>query len=262
MTFDVSKFLALTALLASASIGSAACSSNDDKDGAGGSSGSGGKTTGGSSGAGGKASSGEGGGGSDAVGGNADVGGGGGAEGGVGGEGGLGGAAGAAAGAGGAGGEGGNPECLLNDPAYEDDPCADLPDTQCDGAAEGDLNPLRDSCYATYNANTNMRAAFYYCLEGKEECATDSAEVAASCWSQIASLSCGVEGAAATCTAVVGTCNTGLTTQTCTNMLDTVAELNAPYLESCMDPAGESYDELFVGDCKARLAVCAGVLPL
>jgi len=251
MTFDVSKFLALTALLATAGIGTAACSSsNDDSDGSGGTSGSGGKSSGGEGGSvdGGAGNTGGQGGATDGVGGAA------------GGEGGLGGTAGAAA-EGGAGGEGAE-ECVENDPSYEGDPCADLPDTKCDGAAEDALNPFSDSCYSTYNTNTNTRLAYAACLAGKDACDADSADVAAACWSTVAAQACPVEGAAAACTTVVGTCSTGLTTGACTDMLDAVAILDAEYLGSCMDPAGEYYDESLVGDCKVRLAECAGVLPL
>lgn len=264
MTFDVSKFLALTGLLASASIVSAACSSTDDDDGSGGSGGTAGKSSGGSASAG-KSGSGDGGVGAaanEAGAGNSGGSGEGGAQGNEGGLGGLGGAAGGAEAGGAGAGGGGSGECLPHDPSYEDDPCLEVPDLKCDGADEGARNPFYDSCQALYRANINAQVAYVQCLEGKDECATDSAEVAADCWSQVAARTCPVEGAADVCTTVVGTCSTGLSQSKCVDMLDTAAELDTSYLASCMDPAGEFYDDTLEGDCTTRLAACAGVLPL
>ncbi|HYP87305.1 MAG TPA: hypothetical protein VEQ59_04115 [Polyangiaceae bacterium] len=261
MTFDVAKFLALTALLAGAGIGSAACtSSGDDKEGDGGSGGAGGSAGNPSTGGG---HAGEGGGGEVAGNGGAGIeggaGGAGGGEGGLGGGGG-GGAAGAA-GDGGAAGGGGSPECLATDAAFEGDPCAGVPDMRCDGADEGATNPFYDSCSAAFRANTAVLAAYVACLTGKDACAADAAEVAADCRAAVVPQACPVEGAAEACATIVGTCGDGLTTRTCTAMLNATAALDDnEYLLSCMDPAGEFYDDGLVADCTARLVSCSGVL--
>lgn len=261
MTFDVTKFLALTAVLAGASIGVSACSDSNKDDT---------ETNGGTAGTGGESSAGEtsvGGSPSNAAGSSAQT-----NDGGVAGEGGatvgvaggaggddgglVGGAAGATAG--GAGGEGGAEACLMTDAAYEGDPCATIPETQCDGAEEGSLNAFADTCAASWGANTAVRLAFADCFEG-DVCAETAAADAAACWRAAAAKACPFEAAATLCTTVVGTCGTGLTEATCTTMIDTTAMVDFTYVPECMDPNAESYDQLFEGDCKARLAACAGV---
>jgi hypothetical protein len=257
MTFDVSKFLALTALLAGAGVSGAACSSSGGDDAQGGKSSGGNSSHAGSSNdAGGNTSD-------VTEGGGAGVGAAGGATGGVGGASdGGGGAAGGGGGMGGEAGAGGSAECLTHDPAYEDDPCASLPATDCDPSSEGLLNPYQDSCYQTYGAKSGVRMAYVDCVQGKDECATNAEATAASCWAKAAAAACPVEEADATCTTVVSTCATGLTAATCKKMLNASAMLDAAYVTSCMDPAGEFWDDLFVGDCTARLANCSELLGL
>jgi hypothetical protein len=265
MTFDVTKFLALTAVLAGAGIGAAACSSNGndgegENGGSGGSAGSSsGSNSGGDSGAAGSSA-------------YAGQGNGLGGEGGALGGSGAGGAGqcaagapsqscndtgGASTGGAGAGGEGGAQSCLATDAAYEGDPCADIPDTKCDGAEEGFYNPFYDICAASGGSNTTVRVAFAECLEG-DVCADTASAEAAACWSTLAAQACPVEGTAAACTTIVGTCSDGLTAAACTKMLNVYTEA-IEFVPDCMDPNAEAYDELFVGDCKARLSACTGV---
>lgn len=260
MTFDVTKFLALTAVLAGASIGAAACSSNsnDDNGDNGGSSGSAGSSSG--SNAGGDNNNGAG---SSAYAGQSN---------GLGGEGGaLGGSGGAAGGANtagadtggaatagaGSGGEGGAEACLA-DAAFEGDPCADILDTKCDGAEEGFYNPFYDLCWASGGSNMTVRLAFAACLEG-DECAETAAASAQACWSAAASNACPKEGAAAACTTMLGTCTDGgLTQADCVKMVNNYTyELD--FVPECLDPNAEGFDDFFVGDCKERLAKCIGV---
>jgi hypothetical protein len=264
MTFDVSKFLALTALLAGAGVGTAACSS-DSNDGAasGGTGGKGGTASGGSNSHAGSSSDNQGGHGGQVPEGGAagslNGAGEGGAAAGAGGA--AGGSVGGAGGATGEAGAGGATECFAHDPSYENDPCADLPVTDCDAATEGLLNPYYDTCSKSGNANSAARIKYADCVlaEDANECDVGAPQVAADCWAEAVVNLCPVEGAATACAAVVGTCSTGLSADTCTKMLNTLAVPDDAYITSCMDPAGEFFDELFEGDCKARLAACSYV---
>lgn len=270
MTFDVTKFLALTAVLAGASIGAAACSSSD-KDGEG--------DNGGSSGSSGSSSGSNAGGDNSAAGASAYAG----QSSGLGGEGGAGGSnaggAGLCAYAGesgrgncddtggaspggagaGSGGEGGAQSCLATDAAYEGAPCADIPDTKCDGAEENFYNPFYDMCEASSGTNTAVRLEFIACLQG-DECAETAAASAQTCWSTAAAKACPVEGAPAVCTTILGTCvDGGLDAADCTKMLDNATTYGLDFVPECMDPNAEGFDDAFVGDCKERLARCTGV---
>jgi hypothetical protein len=264
MTFDVTKFLALTAVLAGASVGAAACSSNSNDDtGNGGSSGSSGSDAGGDS--------------NSAAGSSAYAG----ERNGLGGEGGAlgvaggaheGGAAlcaaggpstscndtgGASTGGTGAGGEGGAESCLA-DAAFEGDPCADILDTKCDGAEENFYNPFYDLCWASGGTNMTVRLAFVACLEG-DECAETAAASAQACWATAAAKACPKEGAAAACTTMLGTCTDGgLNAADCEKMLNNYTDA-LDYVPECLDPNAEGFDDAFVGDCKERLARCIGV---
>jgi hypothetical protein len=268
MTFDVTKFLALTAVLAGASIGAGACSSssNDGEGDTGGSSGSSGSSSGSNAGGDNSAA------GSSAYAGQSS---------GLGGEGGAGGTSSGGAGlcaysgesgrgncddtggaspggaGAGSGGEGGGESCLAPDAAFEGDPCADVPDTKCDGAEENFYNPFYDICAASGGSNTSVRLAFAECLEG-DVCAATAAASATECWSTLAARACPVEGAAAACATIVDTCSDGLTAEACTKMLNVYTDA-LEFVPDCMDPNAEGYDELFVGNCKERLAACTGV---
>jgi hypothetical protein len=254
MTFDVTKFLALTAVLAGASIGAAACSSNssDDNGDNGGSSGSAGSSSGSNAGGDNSAA------GSSAYAGGTGLAGEGGASGGAGGSNAAGADTGGAATAGaGAGGEGGAEACLA-DAAFEGDPCADILDTKCDGAEENAYNPFYDLCAASGGTNMTVRLAFVACLEG-DECAGTAAASAQACWSTAAAKACPKEGAAAACTTMLGTCTDGgLNAADCEKMLNNYTEV-LDYVPECMDPNAEGFEDTFVGDCKARLARCTGV---
>lgn len=263
MAFDVSKFLALTALIATAT--GAACSSTNDSpadngDGAAGSSqsgsgneagapdpGSAGSESGGGTGDGmGGAGAGEGGG---ALGG-APVGGGS-----AGGEGGVSGSAeclGTPA-AGGAGGAGGDVEPSL------EDLCMDFFEPKCEASAE-DYDPSYKVCEGVKSMGLPVVAmAVASCLKALSVTdACDAAKVAA-CFTDLVGTGCVAPDTEATCVAINANCD-AVSVAKCQEYADLVAPAMYEGLAGCMDPGDEGwYDANFVGTCAERLDNCSGV---
>lgn len=256
MAFDVSKFLALTVLIAGTG---AACSGTDDKDddnNAGGESGS--------------STSGKAGQGNDAAG--ADAGGNGGAV--AGGEGGgkTAGGAGAGGEAVGGGGAGGAPivgECLgplivggaggagsdvepsiegLCDDLYDSCPSAEAPVAGyqlCQGVA--------------YRGTPGVAVAVHDCiteLSATDKC--DTAKVTA-CYTDLQGRGCANPGGEAACTSIKANC-AAVELADCRKILDLVSEESTEAVTGCMDPGDENwYSDSFEGTCVERLDACSGI---
>jgi hypothetical protein len=255
MAFDVSKFLALTALIASTG---ASCSSTDsDKEPSkGGSSGSGtsgdaGQSTqgGGDDGVGGAAA----GNGGDAVGGAAA---------------GAGGAALGGAEAGGAGGEGGAGECLGalveggagGAPAVEpslEGLCMDYFDTVCAGSE--DDAPSYTVCEGVKErAQPGVAVAVEECISKLSAAdACNYAKVAA-CLTSLAGQGCPNPDSATACATIKTNCDE-VDVASCKKLADLVSPDRLETFTACMDPSDEgSYEEAFTGTCVERLDFCAG----
>lgn len=262
MAFDVSKFLALTVLIASTG---AACSGTDDdkESGNGGSSGSGtsgnaGKSTqGGGDGVAG-AAAGNGGDGGD-VGGAATAGAGGAS---------LGGADVGGAGAGGAGGAPDVGECLGSlaeggaggAPAVEpslEGLCMDYWDSVCAGSE--DSAPSYTVCEGVKDrAQPGVAVAVEDCISKlSAEDACDYAKVTA-CLTGLAGKGCANPNSATACTTIKTHC-AELTVASCEKIADLVNPDLFEGFTGCMDPTDESwYEPAFTGTCVERLNFCAG----
>jgi hypothetical protein len=260
MAFDVSKFLALTALIASTG---AACSGADKEE-----SGKGGTSGSGTSGDAGKATQG---GADNGVGGAAA--GNGGDAGDVGGAAGAGGAAlGGAAGAGGAGEVG---ECLGSlaeggaggaggAPAVEpslEGLCMDYFDVVCAASPE-DYAPSYKVCEGVKERGSPAVAvAVEACISALSAAdACDGAKVSA-CFTDLAGQGCKNPASAAACTTIKGRdgCD-AVELVGCKKIVDLVGPDSFDAFSECMDPSIEGfYDPDFAGTCEERLQNCAGV---
>jgi hypothetical protein len=259
MAFDVSKFLALTALIASTG---ASCSSTDsDKEPS-----KGGSSASGSSGDAGQSTQG---GGHDGVGGAAA--GNGGDAGDVGGAAGAGGAAlgGAeAGGAGGAGGEGGAGECLGalveggagGAPAVEpslEGLCMDYFDTVCAGLE--DAAPTYTVCEGVKDrAQPGVAVAVEECISKlSTEDICNYAKVA-TCLTSLAGQGCPNPNSATACATIKTHCDE-IDVASCEKLADLVNPDRLEGFTACMDPTDEGwYEEAFTGSCVERLDFCAG----
>jgi hypothetical protein len=257
MAFDVSKFLALTALIATTGY---ACSSTDkdkaepgDGGGAPGTAGVTGKSgdAGAPNGVGGASSDVGGAGGAAVANGGADLGG---AS--LGGEGGQG-VVGECIGVLSAGGAGG--AAADADPSLED-LCAALYDITCAASAE-DLAPADVVCEGVrYSALPAVAIQVADCLKALSAAdACDNAKTAA-CFTDLVGKGCENPDAASACAAIHGTCDEASVTD-CVKVANLVNGDNAfEALTGCMDPAAEGwYDPDFTGTCTERLDYCAGV---
>jgi hypothetical protein len=258
MAFDVSKFLALTALIATTA---ASCSSTDsDKE----------PSKAGSSGTGTSGDAGQStqGGGGDGVGGAAAGNGGdavGGAAAGAGGAA-LGGAE--AGGAGGAGGEGGAGECLgaLPEggaggvPAVEpslEGLCMDYFDTVCAGSE--DSPPSYTVCEGVKDrAQPGVAVAVEDCISKLSAAdACDYPKVAA-CLTSLAGKGCPNADSATACASIKTNCDE-VDVASCKKIADLVNPDQLEGFTGCMDPTDESwYEPGFTGTCVERLDFCAG----
>jgi len=262
MSFDVSKFLALTVLIAGTG---AACSSTDN----GTEPSKGGSSSGGRSGDGGQSPQG---GVADGLGGAAA------GSAGVAGEGGatLAGAGGVSLGgteAGGAGGAGGTPdvgECLASlaeggaagAPAVEpslEGLCMDFFETVCAASPE-DFAPSFNVCEGVKERGTPAVAvAVADCikaLSADDQC--DGAKVAG-CYTALEGRGCANPDGEAACAFIKTKC-AEVDVAACRKIADLVSRDMTEALQGCMDPADEGwYDPSFVGTCVARLDNCAGV---
>lgn len=258
MAFDVSKFLALTALIASTA---ASCSSTDsDKE----------PSKGGSSGSGSSGDAGQStqGGGDDGVGGAAAGNGGdavGGAAAGAGGAA-LGGAE--AGGAGGVGGEGGAGECLgalieggaggapAVDPSLEG-LCMDYFDSICAGSEEA--APTYTVCEGVKErAQPGVAVAVEECISKlSSEDICNYTKVAA-CLTSLAGQGCPNPDSATACATIKTHCDE-VDVASCKKLADLVSPDRLETFTACMDPSDEgSYEEAFIGTCVERLDFCAG----
>lgn len=260
MAFDVSKFLALTALIASTG---AACSGtdSDEEPSKGGSSGSG------TSGDAGQSTQG---GGNDGVGGAAagnggDAGNLGGAAGGVGGES-LGGTeAGGAAGAGGSAdfgeclgelAEGGAAGAPAVDPSLEG-LCSDYFSTICPGSEED--APSYTVCAGVRDrAQPGVAVAVADCISKLS--ATDACDYAkvTACLTGLAGKGCANADSATACATIKTNCD-AVDVASCEKIADLVKPEQIEGFTGCMDPTDEGwYEEAFTGTCVERLDFCAG----
>jgi len=267
MAFDVSKFLALTVLIAGTG---AACTATDDNEepGGAGTSGSAGQNSGGKTGnPGGAAGAGNGG---AAVGGAAE--GGGPAAGGAG----AGGASLGGASLGGAGGAGGSPdvgECLSSlavggaggadsgvEPSLEG-LCMDFFDVVCAASPE-DYPPSYTVCEGVKErAQPAVGVAVRDCIKAlSAEDACDDAKVAA-CFTSLQGQGCPNPDGAVTCAAMKARTDCdAIDLTTCEKIADLVNPDAFEAFTECMDPSIEGwYDESFAGTCVERLDNCAGV---
>jgi len=255
MKFDVAKFLALTAVLASSGGVAAGCSDTDggETDSQAGSSSSagesnkGGSSTGGSStqvgGADGQA--GESVAGANGANGGAQAGGAGGA------------ATNGGEASGGAGGAG--IQCLLHDPSVES-PCADAgPQTDC---ATEDVNAFLGHCsnllfVPSVEVQNGIIADFLQCgLDATiDPCSTVDA---AACWRAARGKGCTTDEVTTACESIATLCDTA-GARVCGPRLAQVAPASHPTVVDCMDPAGENYDAAFLGNCTERLDACLGI---
>ncbi len=258
MAFDVSKFLALTALIATTGY---ACSSTDkdqpatDDGGAPGTAGVTGKS--GDAGA----ANGVGGGGVD-----------------VGGQGGAtlaeGGAAVGGAVQGGQGGQGVVEvgECLgmlsaggaggaaaFVEPSLED-LCNAFYDLVCDGAAEGELAPVFNVCNSVaYRALPAVALKVADCLTALSVLDQCDAAKTSACLTDLFGLGCENPAAPTACTAIHGNC-AAVSVADCVKVANLMQDdYDYEALTGCMDPGSESYfDPAFTGTCSERLDYCAG----
>jgi hypothetical protein len=251
MAFDVSKFLALTALIATTG---AACSSTDDKP-----EGSAGTTGAGTAGKPGDAGSSSQGGSAASAGQNA-----GGEGGGYAGESSepeLGGAG----GNGGDGGQAGSEECvgpLLGagggadvDPSLEG-LCLDFWDATC--PASEDEAPTYKVCEGVKErATPGVAVKVAECLKALSTAdACDESKVAA-CFTSLVGKGCINPDADAACASVHANCG-AVTVESCKKTANLVENYEA--LTGCMDPGDEGwYEPEFTGTCVERLEYCAGV---
>jgi hypothetical protein len=257
MAFDVSKFLALTVLIASTG---AACSSTDDKDKAatGGSSGSGtsgsagkGNDAGGSDANGGAAAGN--GGDTTAVGGAADAG-----------------AGGASLGGAEAGGAGGTPdlgECVgplvdaaagapSVDPSLEG-LCSDFFSTVCPGS-EGDAPSYTVCAGVRDRAQPGVAVAVADCISKLS--ATDVCDYAkvTTCLTGLAGKGCANPDSATACATIKTSC-AEVNVASCEKLADLVNPDQFEGFTGCMDPTDEGwYEAGFTGTCVERLDFCAG----
>lgn len=256
MAFDVSKFLALTVLIAATG---AACSGSDDKDNE--------TTDGGEAGS---STSGKAGQGNDSAGG--DAGGAGGASAASGGAGGDKTAAGAGGESlGGAGGAGGAPEvgeCLGSlaeggaggEPGVEpslEDLCGAFFDT-CPGAEN--LPPSYSACEGVrHHVTPGVAVAFADCitaLSTDDQC--DEVKVT-ECFTGLKGRGCTNPGRVAACASITSNCEF-VTEAECLSVLDFVSEDMSDAVKGCMDPADEGwYNPNFGGSCAERLDYCVGL---
>jgi hypothetical protein len=253
MKFDIEKFMMVTALLASATVATPACQSDDDEPGQGNESG-GSAGKGGTNGAGGNA----GGNGGDGAG-----------EGGmtaVAGQGGSGEQPSQAGGAGGtdsegAAGAGGQGECLgdVGDPSIEF-PCDGIVDTDCDAATELLTNPALDYCSAAeYQLRPDVLLATAECLKEIEDpCSETATAEVQNCIDEAAGNACESSTTGDQCTAIHEDC-TDLSENDCAESLDALNEGAQITAADCMDPTGETFDAAFEGTCVERFAVCVSL---
>ncbi|HEX2877833.1 MAG TPA: hypothetical protein VHP33_41575 [Polyangiaceae bacterium] len=265
MAFDVSKFLALTVLIAGTG---AACSGTDDNDNDSNDGGAAGSSTSGKAGQG-----------NDAAG--ADAGGNGGAA--AGGEGGGKTAGGAGAGgeavgggdAGGAGGAGGAPvvgECLGSlivggaggagpdvEPSLEG-LCSDFYQLDC---SDEETAPSYYLCESTRNrAQVAVAVAVADCLSAlsaADQC--DDAKVSA-CFEGVKGRGCANPDGAAACSVMKGYTGCDAIDQAkCEDIADLINPEAFEGFTGCMEPGNEGwYDEAFTGTCVERLDRCAGLV--
>jgi hypothetical protein len=262
MAFDVSKFLALTALIASTG---AACSSTDKDKATPGGGGSPAAGTSGSAGQpGGQAGAADAGNGGAAAG-NAG-------EGGAPVAGGVGGESLGGAGAGGVGGAGGADagECLGSlavggaggadagvEPSLEG-LCMDFFDTVCAGSE--DFAPSYTVCEGVKErGQPAVAVAVADCIKTlSAEDACDDAKVAA-CFTGLEGKGCANPDAASTCASIKTNC-AEVNLASCEKIADLVSPDMYEGFTGCMDPTDEGwYDPGFVGTCVERLDNCAGL---
>ncbi len=261
MAFDVSKFLALTALIATT--GYACSSTDDDKAGDGATAGTAGVGKSGDAGA------------ADGVGGGkSEAGGNGGA---LPSNGGAtldnGGASPSNGGAtlGGAGGQADGGECLgmLSaggaggaaadaDPSLED-LCADLYSVTCAASAE-DFAPADIVCEGVRErALPAVAIQVAACLKGLNAAGMCDADESAACFTDLVGQGCENPDAAAACTAIHGNC-AAVSVADCVKVANLVGSDHYEAFTGCMDPANEGwYEPDFTGTCSERLDFCAGV---
>ena len=242
MKFEVEKFLTLTALLAGAAASAVACSSSDaSKVGGGGGGGDAGtaQTSGGQS----NASAGESAGGAGGEGGGIFFAGGAPSEGGAP-EGGAaeGGAAGAFA-------------CIGDGPAAES-PCDIWSAVGSPDCSNENGNYAAQLCG---NLSSYVRPAV---LAEFNDCVTKVGDVCSAtgvqdCADNLIGKGCTQAGTAAACANIASTskCTDG-TLNNCPAILDLVTPDALAAAESCMDPAGETFDASFTGTCEKRLLGC------
>jgi len=256
MAFDVSKFLALTVVIAAAG---ASCTVADEKDN---------EPTGGTAGT---STSGSAGQGNDAAG--ADAGGDGNAAGGNGGAGGVdaGGAGAGGVALGGAGGAGGTPEvgeCLGSlaeggaggEPGVEpslEDLCGAFFDT-CPGAEN--LPASYSACERVRHVVTpGVAVAFADCvaaLSTDDQC--DKVKVT-ECLTGLQGRGCANPDGEAACASITSNCEL-VDATTCGKVLDLVGVDSTEMVTGCTDPADEGwYNVNFQGSCAERLDYCSGL---
>jgi hypothetical protein len=254
MAFDVSRFLALTVLIAATG---AACSGTDDKDNETNDGGEAGSSTSGKAGQG-----------NDSAGGDAGGAGGAAANGGAGGDKTAAGAGGESLG--GAGGAGGAEvgECLGSlaeggaggEPGVEpslEDLCGAFFDT-CPGAEN--LPASYSACEGVrHHVTPGVAVAFADCitaLSTDDQC--DEVKVT-ECFTDLRGRGCSNPGGATACVSITGNCEL-VTEAECLQVLDLVGEDMTDAVKGCMDPADEGwYNENFGGSCAERLDYCAGL---
>ena len=255
MKFEVNKFLALTAALATAAAAAAGCSATDKKavDDVGGAG-----NTAGASGAPDEGKAGASEGGETSAGGQAGEGGAGGSltEGGAGGSFAEGGAAGGSnfecigelVGAGGAADEGAPGPCEF---------WYGLSAPDCGG----ELNPPGDLCY-DLNAYTRpaVVAAFNDCAKALSNNSQCAEQTVYGCATQLVGMGCKQDTTADAC-ALVATLCTDTALSNCPGVMNLANADAVGAIEDCMDPTGESFDETFDGTCDQRLLRCARVSP-
>jgi hypothetical protein len=272
MAFDVSKFLALTVLIAGTG---AACSSEDKED----------PDNGGGKPAAGAPDKGDAGSPDTGVGGSGMGKGGEGAVGGEGGELGLGGVAaggraqgGAAQGGtdqGGSGGDSSPDSCISNaelmgeggaggataldvDPSLEG-LCMDFFELECPGA-EGEYAPAYDVCEGVkLRGLTAVAVRVAECLTALGEAGQCDDAQASACFGELVGKACENTDSTAACTAIRTTCtDEPASAADCKEIANLVDPTMFDDLKGCMDPAEEGvFDELFEGNCSERLSACA-----
>jgi hypothetical protein len=267
MAFDVSKFLALTVLIAGTG---AACSGDDqpDPDNGGGNPAAGSPDKGDA----GSPSKGDGGAGNGKAG-----------EGSLGGEGGevaaggyaTGGSAEGGSGQGGSGGDGSTDTCISNaelmgeggaggasaldvDPSLEG-LCMGFFQLECPGA-EGEYAPAYDVCEGVkLHGLTAVAVRVADCLTALGETGQCDVAQASACFGDLVGKACENPDSTAACEVINTTC-TGepVSVAACKQVANLVNADMYDDLKGCMDPAEEGvFDELFEGNCSERLTACA-----